>query len=384
MKILIITKHYLAQKGGGSNGSRAYIKALRDIYGCCSIIYPDMREDPMPHLFGEEGVEYIPCYDDRSFIRKGLDVYLGKIHRTLGKVKEVLSQQSFDIVFIDHSNIANGVLKYVRQYTDSKVVTIHHNFEVDYMKDNRNYPLIRIPLSYFSIKAERDSLMYSDLGLTVTENDRKCLIEYYGIDPQKLEYFGSFFDNDIIAEDFSLSEQRNKTKLIITCALYFPQNTGPVVDFLNIYYPKVKERFPQLSLTIAGRNPSQEIEEACARQKDVDLVPNPVDMGQVLEKGGVYICPTDKGSGIKLRVFDGLKYGMPIILHQNSIWGYEPMVEKGIAFIYHDVDTFIGAVKNVLNRNIDPIDVRRAFSEYYSFTAGKERIRKALAKHYLL
>ena len=384
MKVLIITKHYLAEKGGGSNGSRAYIKALRDIYGGCSIIYPDKREDPMQHIFGDNGVEYIPCYDDRSFIRKGIDVYLGKIHRTLGKVKEVLSQQKFDIIFIDHSSIANGVLSYVRRHTDSRVVTIHHNFELNYLKDNHGYALIRIPMIYYSIKAEKDSLFKSDLGLTVTENDRKCLIEHYGVNARKVEYFGSFFDNDIKPNEFNATGKSDRTRLIITCALYFPQNTGPVLDFLRNYFPRIKELYPQISLTVAGRNPSQEITGECSRHKDMSLVPNPVDMGEVLEQGDIYVCPTDRGSGIKLRVFDGLKYGMPVILHQNSVWGYEPMVEKGIAYTYHDVDSFISALKSVMSGNVSTVDVKKAFSEYYSFSAGKERIRRALEKHNLL
>lgn len=377
-KILIVTKHYLAKGGGGPNGSRAYIKALCHIFDDVTLLYPDDRDKPMPKLFGEKGVAYMPCYDDRTLLRKGIDVYLGKTHRMLPKLKETLHQHDFDIVFIDHSSIACGVLYYVKKHSQAKVVTIHHNVEADYLHDNP-FPLAyRWAMNYYCIQAERESLLLSDLNLVLTQADCNRFVSLYHVDAEKLACFGTFFYDDFIPEDFKIAESRHPENIVITSQLYFPQNTVPLIDFLTNYYPKLKAAQPDTHLIVAGRNPTDAVKQACENSNDVELIPSPDDMTGVLSRGSIYLCPTDRGSGIKLRIFDGLKAGMPIVVHQNSVNGYEPLVAKGIVRPYRDSDSLLQAIADLRTYPIDPIAVRVAFAKQYSFTAGKNRMAALL------
>lgn len=82
MKLLFITRHYLNEKNGGSLCSRANAYAFASLFSDFSIIYPTKygikMEDFIPvtaKLFG--------CDDSRSKIRKGLDIYRGRLHLSL-------------------------------------------------------------------------------------------------------------------------------------------------------------------------------------------------------------------------------------------------------------------------------------------------------------
>ena len=56
---------------------------------------------------------------------------------------------------------------------------------------------------------------------------------------------------------------------------------------------------------------------------NVELIPNPEDMNKVIGSGDIYICPTRVGGGLKLRIMDGLKLGLPVITHDCSSRGYD-------------------------------------------------------------
>ena len=89
MKVLIITRHYLDQHLGGPNCSKAFIKAITNIYDDCTLIYPEHHDKhtELSHIVNGK-THLIPCFDKRNKIIKCLDMYRGKIHRFGKTAKE--------------------------------------------------------------------------------------------------------------------------------------------------------------------------------------------------------------------------------------------------------------------------------------------------------
>ena len=83
---------------------------------------------------------------------------------------------------------------------------------------------------------------------------------------------------------------------------------------------------------ISGRNPDQRIIDTCSKISNVRLIPNPKDMSDIIRMADIYICPTRLGGGLKLRIMDGLRLGLPIITHSCSARGYD--VFKNTGFFY--------------------------------------------------
>lgn len=97
-------------------------------------------------------------------------------------------------------------------------------------------------------------------------------------------------------------------------------------------------------------------------------------MSAVLARGRYYICPTELGGGLKLRIMDGLKAGLPVLTHAVSARGYE-VFEGFCLFSYRDEDSFRHALDQLLSRPVDPISVQARYREVFSFDAGVERMR---------
>ena len=163
------------------------------------------------------------------------------------------------------------------------------------------------------------------------------------------------------------------SRYIITGNLSSPQNVSSITAWLREYAPVLKDVDPGMALTVAGRSPAATILEA-ASAVGARVVPSPEDMSALLKEADIYICPSDNGSGIKLRMMDGLKQGLPIVAHVLAARGYEMFVGKSV-FLYDSGDTFRKAVADALGMHCDREELIGLYRECFSFEAGVKRLR---------
>ena len=101
-------------------------------------------------------------------------------------------------------------------------------------------------------------------------------------------------------------------------------------------------------------------------------------MEPILEAADCYICPTSLGSGIKLRVLDGLQWGLPVVAHDVSARGYERMEETGCLLRYSDGPSFRAALTLLREKSIDKEKVLTAYRNIFSLEAGCKRLKSIL------
>ena len=377
MKVLFITNHYLFLNNGGSNATKFFLHAFSRLYSDISLIYPEQGNNS--DIFIPTHVRKYPCYDSRSNIRKGIDIYRGHLNRYEKFVPFHIKENKYDIVIIDHSVVATGIFESVKK-SGAKIITIHHNVERDYLKDNLPSLVYRYPYIYFTNKAETETLISSCINLCVTPADCQEFQSWYKDIDLHTHYIGVFEYKTI--EKKIMGAGTGYKSFVISGSLYFSQSNRPVLEFIKRYYPIIKEICPNWTLEITGRNPSAEIKQACAN--DIILVPNPENMAIEIAKSSVYICPINGGSGLKLRIMDGLRLGLPVICHHNSVAGYEAIKEAGYLFEYYDEVTFRHALSEVISRKFDRQRVYDSYYANFSIEAGTERLRKILVAENLI
>lgn len=275
--------------------------------------------------------------------------------------------------------VAAGNIEAIKD-SGAKIITIHHNVERDYIKDNLPSWQFRIPFVHYLTRAELLALECSSVNLCVTQHDCDTFQSWNPGKDMHTHYLGGF-EYRPIANTVNTTADAKKM-LVISGSLYFKQSNLPVLDFIKRYYPIIRETLPDWTLKITGRNPSEEIKQACGT--DIVLVPNPEDMSKEVASGSVYVCPIYTGSGLKLRIMDGLRLGLPVICHKNAIYGYEAIKDAGFLFEYHDEKTFKDALLAITSRNFDRQDVYNAYLSAFSIEAGTQRLRNILNKEYLL
>ena len=380
-RLLIITRHRLNENNGGANASKGFIGCFAALFDDCSIIYPDFDG---PERFIPSSFKRYPCHDSRSNVRKGLDMYGGVVSKLSSFARHHLAKNRYDVIVIDHSFIGASLIKHLKA-ANACIITIHHNVERDFLNDNRKqYALsYRLPYLYFGKKAERDCLRLSNLNLTVTEDDAAEFRSWNICPTESIYHWGIFDYRPIPARAFTFNKVP-EARFIITGSLNFAQSLYPILEFVHRYWPLIKKAIPTAQLMIAGRKPAQKLQDECQRQQGITIIPNPADMGALVANADYYICPINAGSGLKLRLWDGLKQGLPVLCHQVSAAGYEHMQSRGALFTYHDEASFTAALHDMLHAAPSPESVYDAFKDSFSMDAGIEKLQKILDSNNIL
>ena len=377
-RLLYITHHRLSDNNGGANASKGFLNAFGSLFDDCSIICHNIsRKEPyIPTKF-----KFFPLQDQRTNIRKFFDMYRGAISGLYYFVREHLATHAYDVVVIDHTFSGAGLSAYIKS-TGAKLVTIHHNVERDYLRDNSQERSIfyRYPFLHYSRQAERECLKYSDVNLTLTEKDA-AIFRSWQI-AKSIHNWGIYEYRPIADRQFT--QKPKGESFIITGSLCFQQSLLPIMTFVQSYWPLLRQSYPQAKLLIAGRNPAPKLLDLCNRTAGVSIIPNPQDIGALVQKADYYICPIYTGSGLKLRILDGLREGLPILCHNVAANGYERFVGNGCMFPYHDTESFMTALHQMVDASPVPQVVYQTFRETFSPEAGQARLEAILKQEHII
>lgn len=379
MKVLLITQHNpFGTKGGGQLASHAYLRAFADCFNgnldliCADLVrtYPD-HDDPQIKL---NQIIYAP---DRTKLQKFTAVFTGYLNRYIEFTRHYIKHHHSDykVVVFDQNGIAGPLVKYAKSY-GLKAITIHHNLEREYFADNTHGLYRRLFLPHV-IKWEKIAYRHSDVNLYLTEQDKIAFGKCYGETNAQNIVLGTFEYNDYQAPQIKDVESKSYLTFAITGSMCNYQT----VDGVKFFFDSLYEHLPQeCNVIIAGRDPNPYIIEECSKRTNVTLVSNPSDMNTIIQQADVYICPTRIGGGLKLRVMDGLRNGLPVILHSCSARGFDMFYNQECFKVYNDGIEFKDSVSYIMEYLKAHTDFRSRVQEIYknnfSYASGLKRIEE--------
>ncbi|WP_298073135.1 hypothetical protein [uncultured Bacteroides sp.] len=105
-------------------------------------------------------------------------------------------------------------------------------------------------------------------------------------------------------------------------------------------------------------------------------------MDDVIEQGSFVICPVCIGGGLKLRLMDGLKRGLPILVHKVSARGYDCFHGQPYFQVYESPESFESGLKNIVEymkaNTAYKEEILTTYKQYFSFKAGVSRINRII------
>ena len=369
MRILFVTHHYLSGKGGGIFASRSFINALAETGAEVTLLYPVKGEERAEEI--DPRVRLIPVGYEVPRWRKGLDLLLGRIHRYFG-IMETYLEEGYDQVVFDTCYPSFRMLKKVRKASPG-IVTIHHNCQWEYARDNTS-TFLRPLMLFWLRRCEGQSVRGSDLNLTLTPEDKELLYRMY--DPGRKARIEVVGVHEYQRTCLPPASSTREPVFIISGNLGAKQSEDALLPWIRDCYPQLKQQVPHAQLILAGQAPSERLSALCL-EKGIELIPSPAEMGPILRRARYYICPTDRGGGIKLRIMDGLRYGLPVLTHAVSARGYQRFLGTAL-FVYEDADSFGTALSAMLAARTDAEEVRRRYQEVFSFDTCVAAMRQYL------
>lgn len=373
MRTLFIEYHYLKGNQGAIYAARTHINLFAELSEEMTLIYPNKKGKEPEGILDLDRINMIPVDDKRNKFQKFVGLCFGKMHR-YNYNRDIPDLNNYDVVVFDTSDVSSRLIKKVRKTKNLKIITIHHNYQIDFLWGNCR-KLLLLPCLFWTRIYESEAVRESDLNISLTPQDAILLKKHYSPNAN----FSTLGVFDYQRKEYPQIDKKERGhNYLITGGLAAKQNEDSIIPWLKKYYPILKEIDNKANLTLAGRSPSQRLVEA-VKKVGANIIPSPPDMNSILLNEDYYICPTDRGGGLKLRIMDGLKYGLPVLTHSVSARGYENMIEAGLIFSYNDEKSFVESLRKMIDTNIIQSEAQNMYSKYFSFENGLRTLSNILA-----
>jgi polysaccharide biosynthesis protein PslH len=254
------------------------------------------------------------------FTRKSYHIqrFISSVFNT--KLKNILQSETFDIIQVE-SIFLMGYLPTLRKYSSAKVVLRAPNIEFriwERMAAQAKNPLKKAYLAMLTKrlrKWELEQINRADAIYTVTINDLDFFKNKGCTKP--ITYIPTGIDitkkTDI---DFS---QVEFPSLFHIGALDWLPNQEAVQWFLQNVWDKVHAHFPDLKFYLAGRNTPAWIFKL--NLPNVEVLGEVADAGEFISSKSVMLVPLMSGSGMRVKIIEGMMLGKTIITTSVGIEG---------------------------------------------------------------
>ncbi|RKY81668.1 hypothetical protein DRQ11_15160 [candidate division KSB1 bacterium] len=137
--------------------------------------------------------------------------------------------------------------------------------------------------------------------------------------------------NGVDIEYFKPKNNKFEPKtLIFAGGMSWYPNRDAMLFFCKEIWPLLKKRWPDVKMTIIGRNPPKYISNLAQQDPNLTVTGFVDDVRPYLKNTHVYVCPIRDGGGTKLKILDALAMGKPIVAHPIAVEGIDVEVEKHI------------------------------------------------------
>ena len=260
------------------------------------------------------------------------------------KLQHLLEADSFDIIQLESVYFA-PYLPLIRKFSMAKVVMRAHNVEFEIWErvaEHTTFLPKKWYLSYLVKKLKRyeiEQLKNYDLLLAMTQKD----LTYF----ERIGYKGNSLVTPIGLElnDYQLFEAiYTESAISFIGSLDWVPNQEGLGWFLDEVWLDLREEFPDLELHIAGRNTPEWIFQKAGNGVVVHgEVP---DAQAFLKKYPMTIVPLFSGSGMRVKILEGMAMGRIVITTTLGIEGIPAEPEKSV-LIADTKEAFIEKIRYI-------------------------------------
>jgi len=281
-------------------------------------IYLDNRIKPFAALFNIFTGE---SYHIIRFVKRDFEEALVKI----------LKAEKFDTIILE-SLYMIPYMDVIREYSKAKVILRTHNIEHLIWKRLAKSEKSKLKKWYLNLLADRLrhyeqwALNRVDGIAAMTKEDEKLLMEMGADIPIYIAPVG------VDTSEYPVYEHPNPKLIFHIGAMDWLPNLDGIEWFLKEVWPLVIEKFPTAKLALAGKKMPDYIKAKANESIEVnDFV---LDSKKFIGEGGIMIVPLFSGSGMRVKIVEGMAMGKAIVT--TSI-GAEGITGKdGLEFLIAD------------------------------------------------
>ncbi len=180
----------------------------------------------------------------------------------------------------------------------------------------------------------------------VTSPVDKAAIEKISPQRAQIEVIPNGVDLAYFAPDDTL---REPDALVFSGKMSYHANITAVLHLVHDIMPAVWAQRPQVTLTIAGKDPTPEVQALAEKHPGKVIVTGSVpDMRVYLRKASAAVVPVVYGAGIQNKVLEAMACGTPVVTSEKTVRSLQPGYEQALR-VANSPQQFAEAVLRLLN-----------------------------------
>jgi sugar transferase (PEP-CTERM/EpsH1 system associated) len=155
---------------------------------------------------------------------------------------------------------------------------------------------------------ERAVCQTFDAVIAVSQNDREQMRDEFGL--SQVYDVPTGVDTEFFRP---LGEAREPFELVFTGSMDWMPNEDAMAYFIEQIMPRISGWNPQASLTIVGRNPGRRLQALAESNNQIKITGRVEDVRPYIDKASAYIVPIRVGGGTRLKIYEAMAMGKPVI-----------------------------------------------------------------------
>ena len=263
---------------------------------------------------------------------------------------DILNENKYDIIHLEGLYVCTYI-KTIRKYSDATISYRAHNIE-SRIWENNVYNEKNI-LRKFYLKVLKNRLLkYEEFVI----NKYDALIPITSIDLDFFEQKGNTkpfiiipFGIDFFKYTVTLNNQISKHSLFYIGSLDWIPNIEGLKWFIEEVWNDLKNNFPELSFRVAGRNADKKLVHFLLKN-NIEYLGEISDSKSIFLDNSLMIVPLFSGSGMRVKIIEGMAYGKVIISTKKGIEGINCDEGKNI-LIADSGEDFIQKITEILKND---------------------------------
>lgn len=266
-------------KDAGSFIAFEYIKILRDM-GYKIIFWPFNQAKIDPYT--------------EELQQLGIEVVYGGVNFT----DYICENGKFiDIAIISRPDVARAFLNDVKQYSKAKIMYLA--VDLHFLREFRAAEVLK--------STEENIMQNSDVSLFYSTKEVDLINkEFSNCKAEFIPWIQRI-------ENRKPNEFRFRKGLIFLGNYYHPPNVDAVKWFHDQVFPILKEKIPDISVTLYGNNPPKDILDLHSIDFDVAGFLKEEEVINVYNSAKVFIAPIRFGAGFKGKIAKAMSHGLPVV-----------------------------------------------------------------------
>ncbi|OZI32028.1 hypothetical protein CAL29_29780 [Bordetella genomosp. 10] len=294
-KVTLVIDHYVPEpdKDAGSRTMTAFIEQLV-ASGRVVKFWPDNRHrSPYTTRFARMGVEviygpWIPSFEEW-------------IQANGGDIDEVLlSRPQISVRYIDELN----------RHTRARLVYYGHDLHHARMAMEAQVNNDAAKAEEAEEMRELEMSVWKKVDVTLyPSQDEIDEVRRLAPDIHSRVVSPYAFDVDT-AQPLSLKGRRN---IVFVAGFSHPPNVAAAIWFCEKVFPLVRARLGDIKLSLVGSNPTQQVQGLATRNIEVTGFVSDAELTKRYSGARMAVAPLHYGAGVKLKVVEALKEGVPLV-----------------------------------------------------------------------